>query len=664
MIIKKIRVQNFRSIKDATLECDPITILIGPNGGGKSAFLHALSIFYNPNADYSEEDFYNRETENPITITVTFGDLTEEEKRLFASYLEQGDLLTVIKECHYPRDKGSQKYYGMRWRHPEFESIRQITKPGEKKKAYSKLRSRSEYSDLPEVSRADEIENALKKWEDEHPDKCEWQRDDGQFFGFKEVGSARLERFTQFVLIPAVRDASIDAVEAKGSVLTTIMGIFVKSILERDEQIQQLKAKTKDEYNQIISKTIWPQLTDIEKHLTRFFQTYSPNAEIRLNWQPFDDISLPYPKAEALLEEDGFRNPVSRTGHGMQRLFIMSILQTLALVQQKQSSSEQHPEAPGLPGLILCIEEPELYQHPSQGRVLARVLYDLTKSGIEGVFSKIQVIYTTHSPLFVDIQHYQHIRLIRKELQEEGKPRQTQVRSVSLNNVAQKIKEAWENTQGTFREETLIPRVVTVMNPWLNEGFFANVVVLVEGQSDRAALLTVAEKNGCDLEKLGIAVIPCEGKRNLDRPYAIFSGLGIPVYVIWDSDERARDEKVAKVNRALLRLLGATEPHEDWPERIEKHFACFRENLNTKLRSDLGQNLFDQLLRECYKKYQLDPKQAEKNPVVIAEIISKAYEGGHRVSTLEQILDRILELRGIRATLHLCEGGYNDSSTR
>jgi predicted ATP-dependent endonuclease of OLD family len=328
----------------------------------------------------------------------------------------------------------------------------------------------------------------------------------------------------------------------------------------------------------------------------------------------------------------------------MQRLFIMSILQTLALVQQKQSSSEQHPEAPGLPGLILCIEEPELYQHPSQGRVLARVLYDLTKRGIERVFSKIQVIYTTHSPLFVDIQHYQHIRLIRKELQEERKPRQTQVRSVSLNNVAQKIKEALENTRGTFTEETLIPRVVTVMNPWLNEGFFANVVVLVEGQSDRAALLTVAEKNRRDLEKLGIAVIPCEGKSNLDRPYAIFSGLGIPVYVIWDSDEGTRDERVAKVNRALLRLLGATEPHEDWPERIEKHFACFRENLNTKLRSDLGHNLFNKLLRECCNKYQLEPDKAEKNPVVIAEIISKAYEGGHRVSTLEQILERILEL--------------------
>jgi predicted ATP-dependent endonuclease of OLD family len=332
----------------------------------------------------------------------------------------------------------------------------------------------------------------------------------------------------------------------------------------------------------------------------------------------------------------------------------MSILQTLALVQQKQSSSEQHPEAPGLPGLILCIEEPELYQHPSQGRALARVLYDLTKRGIAGVFSKIQVIYTTHSPLFVDIQHYQHIRLIRKELQEEGKPRQTQVRSVSLNNVAQKIKEAWRNTQGNFTEATLIPRVVTVMSPWLNEGFFANVVVLVEGQSDRAALLTVAEKNGYDLEKLGIAVIPCEGKRNLDRPYAIFSGLGIPVYVIWDSDKGARDAAAQrKANEALLRLLGATEPYEHWPERVEKHFACFRENLNTKLKADLGQDLFDELLSECRDKYQLGSmEQAEKNPMVIAEIISKAYERGRQASTLEKILACILDLRGIRATLH------------
>lgn len=52
MIIESIHVQNFRSIHDEILTCDNLTALIGPNGSGKSAFLKALQIFYNSNAEY------------------------------------------------------------------------------------------------------------------------------------------------------------------------------------------------------------------------------------------------------------------------------------------------------------------------------------------------------------------------------------------------------------------------------------------------------------------------------------------------------------------------------------------------------------------------------------------------------------------------------------
>ncbi|MFN3763139.1 MAG: ATP-dependent nuclease [Anaerolineae bacterium] len=131
MIIKKIRVQNFRSIKDETLECEKMTILVGPNGAGKSAFLHALNIFYTPNANYSEEDFYNRDTSEPISITVTYGDLTPAERQLFAPHID-GDLLTITKECSYPRGKGSEKYFGMRRRNPKFTEIR--TAPADERK--------------------------------------------------------------------------------------------------------------------------------------------------------------------------------------------------------------------------------------------------------------------------------------------------------------------------------------------------------------------------------------------------------------------------------------------------------------------------------------------------------------------------------------------------
>ncbi len=55
MIIESLRIKNFRCIHDETLPCERLTVLVGRNGSGKSAFLHALNTFYNANARYSEE---------------------------------------------------------------------------------------------------------------------------------------------------------------------------------------------------------------------------------------------------------------------------------------------------------------------------------------------------------------------------------------------------------------------------------------------------------------------------------------------------------------------------------------------------------------------------------------------------------------------------------
>ena len=75
MIIKSVRVQNFRSIKDATLHCDKLTMLVGANGSGKSSFLKALAVFGDDNPAITDKDYYNSDTSKSITITVTFADL-------------------------------------------------------------------------------------------------------------------------------------------------------------------------------------------------------------------------------------------------------------------------------------------------------------------------------------------------------------------------------------------------------------------------------------------------------------------------------------------------------------------------------------------------------------------------------------------------------------
>jgi predicted ATP-dependent endonuclease of OLD family len=85
VIIQSIHVRNFRSILDETLECDELTVLVGANGSGKSSFLRALDLFYDPSPKVDVADYYDGNTAEAIVISITFKDLSEEAGDLFSS---------------------------------------------------------------------------------------------------------------------------------------------------------------------------------------------------------------------------------------------------------------------------------------------------------------------------------------------------------------------------------------------------------------------------------------------------------------------------------------------------------------------------------------------------------------------------------------------------
>jgi len=148
-----------------------------------------------------------------------------------------------------------------------------------------------------------------------------------------------------------------------------------------------------------------------------------------------------------------------------------------------------------------------------------------------------------------------------------------------------------------------------------------------------------------DFESMGISVIPCMGKTNLDRPAAIFRNLQIPVYVIWDSDYESGDRR-PEVNRRLLRLFD--KPVEDWPEKVTEQFACFKRTLGDTLCAEIGSELFNRLLEACCRRLSLKKKYIIKNPQIIQEIIREAYKQGKTSTTLEKIIFQIIALKKIK----------------
>jgi len=641
--IKSIRVQNFRCIKNETLDCEELTALLGPNGSGKSSFLRALDIFYDPNARYTEEDFYNKDISQNIIITIKYIELSDEEKTLFKKYIE-GEELTVEKELRWPPSRGNQKYYGTSLQNPEFHDFRSAKGP-DLRRQYEKLRAMEKYSSFSRYTNKIDAESTLSNWEQSHPDKCIRKRDDGQFFGFKEVGEAHLERYTKFLFIPAVRDASEDATESRGAVISELMDLVVRSALSQRKEIEEFRENTQTKYRELFDPSKLEELKTLEKRLSETLQTYVPDSSITIKWDERDGFEIPMPRANVELVEDEYSSPVGYTGHGLQRAFILTLLQHLALAKMPSELSHEDVEENAsfeIPSLIIGIEEPELYQHPNRQRHFSQVLLKLATEGIAGIAKKTQIIYSTHSPLFVDLERFHQIRVFHKEKLDECLPKQTIIEKTTLDEVAKILEKADDQPEGTYTGETLKPRLQSLFRPWLNEGFFAKKVVLVEGIEDRAALLGIANSMGYDFESLGISILPCMGKTCLDRPYAIFRSLGIPVYVIWDSDKCKKDAK-AEENHRMLRLLDRE--IEDWPNMVEDKFACFKTDLMTTFKTEIGNEFFDNKIRECCEYFGYGrQKQAVKNPIVIQHIIDEAREQGKTSPTLQNIIKRIINL--------------------
>ena len=217
MRLEKIRIENFRSFKDETIEFDPYTGLVGPNGSGKSTILTALNVFFRNTASSAtnvvslcKEDFHHGNTELAIRITLTFKDLSEQAQTDLKHYYRQDRLVVSAKAIWSEEEKTAEvRQYGsrnvMKRFAPYFRAMEQGEKVAQLKEIYDGLQQ--ELPDLPKATSGPTRENALREYEEAHPELCEPLDAETQFFGFTK-GLNLLDKYIQWVYVPAVKDAS------------------------------------------------------------------------------------------------------------------------------------------------------------------------------------------------------------------------------------------------------------------------------------------------------------------------------------------------------------------------------------------------------------------------------------------------------------------------
>lgn len=639
MRIKSIRVENFRSVKSQTLACDALTALVGANGAGKSTFLRALMVFQGTQrAD--AEDFYNRDTDAEIEIAVTFTDLPSAASAKFARYIKDGDL-EVVRVCRHTDGAVESSLHGTLLRNPDFDGVHAAPRAADTLARYNELRKAPDYAGLPTCASKKAALEALDKWEDANPDRCSPSTDGGDFFGFEDSASGPLGQFVKMLYIPAVREAMGDGTEGgKGSVLRDLLDLTVKNALAGSARYQELQEAANAVYKEASDVGGMLEAKRLRDDINHTLGMLAKGARVDFKW----DLKPPpvgLPTATIRLAEDGYSTTIDRTGHGLQRAFIVAMLSRLHSARAGASSAVSEDgtgASAGGPSIVLAIEEPELYQHPTRARHLAGLLSSISKEGFKGVASSVQVIYSTHSPYFVGADRIEQVRLLRKAGGGRGQPGTTRVWSTDMDRIRKRLADAGAAKHADPGK--LEHDFDHILTPLMSEGFFAGTVVLVEGDSDRIAIMRVAEMLNTPLDESGVAVIPCGSKSSQVGPLAMFLELGVRTYVVWDGDNNAGKEK--RVNARLLSLLGrGVDGEGDWLGATTGNFACFRDNLELELRSDMGENLYDRLMSEYKKAYRLK-ERSPKKPLVTHLLMLEMEKRQIRPASLERVVKAIL----------------------
>jgi putative ATP-dependent endonuclease of OLD family len=428
-MIEKIKIRNFRSIKNLEIQLGKINAFIGPNNAGKSNIMKALNLIlgegYPTIKSFDDKDFYKYSKDNPILIQVSFDQPLNCNSRIYGFKLTYDG-----NDCEYvaiDQDENELTY--------SLERVMRVSKEMKDEVALMYL--------------------SLERLASKQVSSSQW----------------------------------------------TLYGKLLKHL---NAQIEQQK---KEEFKKLLENGYREKLYSVVKPFENILRSHIQNQtglDIFLKLSLMDPMEV-FKNLRPYFKEGDIEYDAEDMGAGTQSALAIAIARAYAEIVRNP--------------VIIAIEEPELYLHPHGCRHFYKLLKELANSGL-------QVIYTTHERSFIDISNFESIHIVKKEGDE------TKVFSGISFSMSSQFDEV---------------KLASKFNEYINEVFFADKVVLVEGFSDKIACQLALEKLGIDIDLKNISIIECGSKTAIEPIARILKHFNINTYALLDADAKTEILKLQQL---------------------------------------------------------------------------------------------------------------------
>ena len=485
----ELKIHNFRSIHDATIRLEPLSLIAGANNTGKSNVVDAIRAFFG-------ELKWDAERDAPKVVS---GDA---ESWVEVEFLPTPDELAHLRDEYRSAD-GTFR-------------VRNYLSPS----TGTDGKQRSGYYGYERGVLSENL-----------------------FYGAKNVGAGKVGHI---VYIPAVSRIDDNTKLTGPSALRDLVAEVLNKVIAGSSAYDDLTAAFGAFEASIKTQTSedGQSLALLEQEVTDEIAGWDASFSLAIQEIQPEEILKTAIKPQLVDETHGGEVDQARFGAGFQRHLIYTLIKLAAQHANppKPPSQEKKEFSPQFTWILF--EEPEAFLHPSQEEVLHDSLTKLVQDGTT------QVLLTTHSSRFVSRSIDDLTRLIRLR-RDEGVTSAYQLSQLELDKLFDDalVTDAsivpGAPADRSKRAVMAALKTELWLQPTRTAAFFCQRAILVEGASEVGLYNYMTTRGVMDVPSRGLTVVDCMGKYNIHRFMALMNAFGVDHSVLFDGDNgKSKDVEV------------------------------------------------------------------------------------------------------------------------